>query len=868
MSMEHSLDYLAGQVLSLVFYIITLMIYNRARKEYIGGKIAAAIKLVMGFLCIRLLADFTDYFAGILLPINADTVLILKIVLRLTAMCVLFFGGLRFFLGQSASRAPSRRSAPRPVARKKPADGPVLRAREPAAAQGSATVVLEDPVDEPADVPDDLPALGRYEILGQIGKGAMGVVYKGQDPKLQRLTAIKTIRFGDDFDEDQVDEIKKQFYREAKLVAKLSHPNIVAIYDIGEDLGLSYLAMEYLDGESLERYTRKENRLSVGQCLQVMIQVCDALAYAHSQDIVHRDIKPANIMLLKNGMVKVTDFGVARSTVGSQTRTGVVKGTPYYMSPEQAKGEKVTGVSDIFSLGVVFYQLLTGRLPFTGENLAAIMYQTMSVDPVPASKFNARVDKPILSILNRALEKDRQTRYQDAAKMAEQLRVLSRYRGEDSEKVSLRADRRPQQRHQNAKAAAPAAGPVAKRTQTVQGRPPGAVDTPASNSVNKGAADANGQSDTRKASGPAGASPGRRRLAIALAAGILLSTPFLYLWHKNRSMALHKSDLAAYRVKKDVKPQKPARLKVPAKEPEPAGDATSKQVAEAAIKTTPQAEQALPAADIAVKEREAEQIAREAAEKKQEQARLAREAAEKKQEQARLAREAAEKKQLEEKRRAIAEEQRRMEQARLAETVRKQKLQSAEIKTIEQMVAAAKAKLAGREYTAAAEAYEKALAMLSDSEFKSSEQYQALRQTVAAALQDEDLIYGAKGYIYYKNKWFSPENYQKQLLSEGFVHYKGALVPHKKIEPVIEDLAVREVRAFLRKMYAGRQVHKKQIELHDLRLLQNTWLQSSYAVLFDWEIWTFNDIANGMCSVEVLYDAEKDEWKTKPVRKQ
>ncbi|MCP3954758.1 MAG: serine/threonine protein kinase, partial [Desulfobacterales bacterium] len=250
--------------------------------------------------------------------------------------------------------------------------------RPAGAAAGSDTVVLEEFTDEPADLPDDRPALGRYEILGQIGKGAMGVVYKGRDPKLQRLTAIKTIRFGDDFDEDQVDKIKKQFYREAELVAKLSHPNIVAIYDVGEDLDLSYLAMEYLEGESLERYTRAADRLSVGQCIQVLIQVCDALAYAHSRDIVHRDIKPANIMLLKNGVVKVTDFGVARSTVGSQTRTGVVKGTPYYMSPEQAKGEKVTGISDIFSLGVVFYQLLTGRLPFTGENLAAIMYQTMS----------------------------------------------------------------------------------------------------------------------------------------------------------------------------------------------------------------------------------------------------------------------------------------------------------------------------------------------------------------------------------------------------------------------------------------------------------------------------------------------------------
>ena len=340
--MGNNLDYMIGQVLSLVFYFFTLVVFNKARKEYSGGKIAAAIKLVMGFLCIRLLADFTDYFAGVLLPINADTVLIIKIVLNLLAMCVLFFGGLRFFVTRKAPRKTAdRKTAPapvRPIAPQTPTRDPAPEAEAPAP---GSTVVLEEGADDLADTLDDRPALGRYEILSQIGKGAMGVVYKGRDPKLQRLTAIKTIRFGDDFDEDQVDEIKKQFYREAEMVAKLSHPNIVAIYDVGEDLDLSYLAMEYLDGVSLERYTRQEKRLSMGQCIQILIQVCDALAYAHSQNIVHRDIKPANIMLLKNGRVKVTDFGVARSTVGSQTRTGVVKGTPYYMSPEQAKGEKV-----------------------------------------------------------------------------------------------------------------------------------------------------------------------------------------------------------------------------------------------------------------------------------------------------------------------------------------------------------------------------------------------------------------------------------------------------------------------------------------------------------------------------------------------
>jgi len=250
--MKSGFEYLAAQVLSLIFYGITLVVYNRARKEYIGGKIAKAINLVMVFLFILLLADFVDYFAGRFLPINPDTVLIIKIVLRLSAMCVLFFGGLRFFVTRPASRA--RVPAPARAPEKTRPEAAAVAVPE-VAGKGGATVVLEDapkdvledvPKDlweAPVEGPDDRPALGRYEILGQIGKGAMGVVYKGRDSKLQRLTAIKTIRFGDDFDEDQVDDIKKQFYREAELVAKLSHPNIVAIYDVGEDLDLSYLAM-------------------------------------------------------------------------------------------------------------------------------------------------------------------------------------------------------------------------------------------------------------------------------------------------------------------------------------------------------------------------------------------------------------------------------------------------------------------------------------------------------------------------------------------------------------------------------------------------------------------------------------------------
>jgi serine/threonine-protein kinase len=274
------------------------------------------------------------------------------------------------------------------------------------------------------EVSQSKPKLGRYEILEELGRGAMGIVYKGRDPKLDRLTAIKTIRFSDDFDEDQAAKIREQFYREAEVVAKLSHPNIVTIYDVGEDLDLSYLAMEYLEGESLENYANRDTLLPIRRSIDVTLQVCDALEYAHNHGIVHRDIKPANIMILKNQLVKVTDFGIARATATSKTRTGVIKGTPYYMSPEQISGMKVDGRSDIFSLGIVFYQLLTGELPFGGENLAAIMYQITTVEPEPATKYNPKIYKAALAILNRALEKSVESRYQKAKQMGDHLRLL------------------------------------------------------------------------------------------------------------------------------------------------------------------------------------------------------------------------------------------------------------------------------------------------------------------------------------------------------------------------------------------------------------------------------------------------------------
>ncbi len=268
------------------------------------------------------------------------------------------------------------------------------------------------------------PTLGRYEVLRQLGKGAMGIVYLGQDPRINRTTAIKTFRFAEDFEPEEAEQLKQKFFREAESAGTLSHPNIVTIYDAGDEQDLAYIAMEYLEGSDLEKYTKKEHLMPVRKVIGYVADVADALGYAHDKGIVHRDVKPANIMLLKTGVIKITDFGIARITATSQTQTGVVKGTPYYMSPEQIAGEKVDGRSDIFSLGVMLYQMLTGELPFRGDNPAALMHQIMNVPHPDPRQFNPKIVKPLIFILNKALEKDREKRYQKAAQMAAHLREL------------------------------------------------------------------------------------------------------------------------------------------------------------------------------------------------------------------------------------------------------------------------------------------------------------------------------------------------------------------------------------------------------------------------------------------------------------
>ena len=277
-------------------------------------------------------------------------------------------------------------------------------------------------------VSDDMevkPTIGRYEILMELGKGAMGTVYKGRDPKINRLLAIKTIRFSDEFEENQLEEIKDRFFSEAELAGKLSHTGIVSIFDVGEDYELTYMAMEFLDGEDLEKYCRKGSLLPIRKLLDIIAETADALEYAHSNGVIHRDIKPANIMLLKNGRIKVTDFGIAKSMSSSKTRSGIILGTPNYMSPEQIMGRQIEARSDIFSLGVLFYQLLTGELPFKGENLNSLFYHITQARHPPPSKINPRVIKPCEQIIDKALAKNPDNRFQRARDLARYLKLLA-----------------------------------------------------------------------------------------------------------------------------------------------------------------------------------------------------------------------------------------------------------------------------------------------------------------------------------------------------------------------------------------------------------------------------------------------------------
>ena len=278
-----------------------------------------------------------------------------------------------------------------------------------------------------AGKPARTETLGRYEIERQIGKGAMGVVYLGRDPKINRVVAIKAIPLAEEFEDNDLSEARNRFFREAEMAGRLNHPTIVTIFDAGEERGLAYIAMEFIQGEHLSYYTDPQRLLPVRKVLSMVVRMAEALHYAHRQNVVHRDIKPANIMFnIETDALKITDFGIARLADVSRTKTGIVLGTPSFMSPEQLEGRSLDGRSDLFALGVTMYQLLTGMLPFRADSMTQLM-NNIATEPHAAMR-SVRPELPasLDDIVDRVLAKSAEDRYQNGSELAEAIRTCMR----------------------------------------------------------------------------------------------------------------------------------------------------------------------------------------------------------------------------------------------------------------------------------------------------------------------------------------------------------------------------------------------------------------------------------------------------------
>jgi serine/threonine-protein kinase len=265
----------------------------------------------------------------------------------------------------------------------------------------------------------EVQRLGRYQLEREIGRGAMGTVYLGRDTAINRLVAIKAIPLASEFSESELAEARSRFFREAETAGRLNHPNIVTIYDVGEERGLAYIAMEYLKGRHLSDYATPDTLIEPRKVLELAARTAQALGFAHKQQVVHRDIKPANIMYDPSAdVLKITDFGIARLTGAGTTRTGIVLGTPSFMSPEQLEGRTVTGHSDLFSLGVSLFQLLTGRLPFTADSMTGLMQQIAEAPHPPLRAIRPDLPACVDGVIDRALAKNPEARFESGAQMA------------------------------------------------------------------------------------------------------------------------------------------------------------------------------------------------------------------------------------------------------------------------------------------------------------------------------------------------------------------------------------------------------------------------------------------------------------------
>ena len=274
--------------------------------------------------------------------------------------------------------------------------------------------------------------LGRYEIISELGQGAMGTVYKARDPMLDRIVAIKTINLT--LPKEELAEYEARFYQEAKAAGGLSHRNIVTIHDIGRSDRVAYMAMELLEGQELRKLIQSRVPIQIAHALDIGAQVAEGLQFAHDRQIIHRDIKPANIMVLNDGLVKITDFGIARMRTNEvKTMTGMILGSPKYMSPEQVSGKRADTRSDIFSLGVVLYEMLTGTSPFVADNIHGVMYQTMNFNPPAPKTLNPELPEVFNFIMAKALAKNLDDRYQKAKDLSHDLRLaLSEISGESA----------------------------------------------------------------------------------------------------------------------------------------------------------------------------------------------------------------------------------------------------------------------------------------------------------------------------------------------------------------------------------------------------------------------------------------------------
>ena len=270
--------------------------------------------------------------------------------------------------------------------------------------------------------------LGRYVIEKKIGKGAMGAVYLAKDPRINRAVALKVIPIEKEFEDEELEEARLRFFREAESAGRLTHPNIITVFDAGEDKHLAYIAMEYLQGISLTEFTDSKRLLAPNKALELCARTAEALDYAHNQGVIHRDIKPANILYsLRQDILKISDFGVARLTDNNRTKTGIVLGTPMYMSPEQLNAETLTGHSDLFSLGVTLYELLVGEVPFHATNIAVLMTKITTEDPAPLSNRRPGVPPSVDAVLFKALAKKPEDRFTNGAEMAIALRNCAKY---------------------------------------------------------------------------------------------------------------------------------------------------------------------------------------------------------------------------------------------------------------------------------------------------------------------------------------------------------------------------------------------------------------------------------------------------------